>query len=462
MSKKSFIDSVEVKTPCTEEWDKMTGTNKIRFCSHCAKDVNNISEMTRKEAMRLVRSAGPELCIRYIANPITRRPLFAEQLFQITRRATGLAAGVMSASISLSTLAYAQSEPPTENQTNTVTESRTVDNSEVSDENDDKRELSDNLNGVIEGTVRDLNGKPVPGVSVMLFSSESYSDNDNETTDELGHYAFENVKAGSYVIRIDSSSGVRRKIGPGLTLSIGQRIIQDVNVSLVKRPLGEVISTGFGFGGAMASVQYSLPLSQAVAEEDVDKVRGLLSGGADVNAKDENYDGITPLFIAVENGDLAVIRLLLDMGANPNAEDKTGRTPLMFIDSDATPELIKVLIHAGARINSVDDSGNTAILNAIGSAKPEVLQALIDAGADVNMSDETGDTPLMKAADNDDLESVKILVLAGADVNARNKRSDSVWDKASNVKIEEFLLTYGAVADAGTIEVFEPRGPIPR
>src|SRR5437762_6602409 len=103
MSKKSFIDSVEVKSPCTEDWETMHGNDRVRFCDHCAKDVNNISEMTRKQAMRLVRAAGGNLCVRYIHDPVTKRPLFAEQLLQITRRTPGLAAGVMTASVSLST-----------------------------------------------------------------------------------------------------------------------------------------------------------------------------------------------------------------------------------------------------------------------------------------------------------------------------------------------------------------------
>src|SRR5260221_14365623 len=108
MSKKSFIDSVEVKSPCTEDWEKMHGNDRFRFCSHCTKHVNNLSEMTRKEAMRFVRASGGGICIRYIKDPVTNRPIFADQLWQITRRAPGLAAGVGNGSIAMSTTAYAQ------------------------------------------------------------------------------------------------------------------------------------------------------------------------------------------------------------------------------------------------------------------------------------------------------------------------------------------------------------------
>jgi hypothetical protein len=50
MSKKKVIDAIEVKSPCSESWDEMQGNDQVRFCSHCAKSVNNLSEMTRREA----------------------------------------------------------------------------------------------------------------------------------------------------------------------------------------------------------------------------------------------------------------------------------------------------------------------------------------------------------------------------------------------------------------------------
>ena len=57
MSKKSFIDSIEVKSPCSEDWNEMRGNNQVRFCSHCNLNVNNLSVMTRKQALKLVRKA---------------------------------------------------------------------------------------------------------------------------------------------------------------------------------------------------------------------------------------------------------------------------------------------------------------------------------------------------------------------------------------------------------------------
>ncbi len=108
MKKKRYIETLSVKTPCNEAWDRMVGTDQVRFCSHCSKNVNDLSSMTRAEAMRLVRRSKGRLCVRYIKHPTTGAPMYAEQLIQISRRAPRMAAGVMAASMSLSTFAYAQ------------------------------------------------------------------------------------------------------------------------------------------------------------------------------------------------------------------------------------------------------------------------------------------------------------------------------------------------------------------
>src|SRR6185503_3165029 len=108
MKKKRHIQTARVENPCIQEWSEMIGNDQVRFCTHCAKSVNNLSAMTRKDAMRLVRQSNGQLCIRYIKHPEKNAPVFADQLIQISRRVPRVAAGVMSASLSLSTLAYAQ------------------------------------------------------------------------------------------------------------------------------------------------------------------------------------------------------------------------------------------------------------------------------------------------------------------------------------------------------------------
>ncbi|MGE3466119.1 MAG: carboxypeptidase-like regulatory domain-containing protein, partial [Pyrinomonadaceae bacterium] len=209
MSKKSFIDSVEVKTPCTEDWNEMTGTDKVRFCSHCAKHVNNLSEMTRKQATRLVRSSDGNICIRYITDPRTRRPIFADQLLQITRRAPSVAAGVMTASIALSTSAYSQGSsevpaaPPAIERVAATNGARPA-----------KTQAS----GRISGTVVDPAGAVIPGASVSIFSVDAEKVA-SAGSNENGEYTFSSLPSGSY--RVETKApGVGKT---AQTVTVGER-----------------------------------------------------------------------------------------------------------------------------------------------------------------------------------------------------------------------------------------------
>jgi len=58
MKKLTFEEKIKIMNPCSENWDEMIGNEKFRFCSHWAKSVNDISKLTRKEAMRLVRQSN--------------------------------------------------------------------------------------------------------------------------------------------------------------------------------------------------------------------------------------------------------------------------------------------------------------------------------------------------------------------------------------------------------------------
>jgi hypothetical protein len=394
MSKKSFIDSVEVGAPCSEEWSEMKGNDKVRFCSHCSKHVNNLSEMTRKEAMRFVRSSHGDLCIRYIVNPATRRPVFAEQLLQITRRASPVAAGVMSASLSLSTLSYAQGEP------------RPVSPVVVAEQGNGKNRNPENERAAaklarLSGTILDPQGAVIPGVKVTAFNIDA-GKTFSTTSNDAGEYKFEDLVPGKYRVESESAgfrTGVRelvvadRDAKSDVSMEVGFEMTVDVVL--------DVESTSV-MGGVMASVDYSSPLSQAIADEDIDAVRDLIAKGADVNAKEEGYSSITPLFIAVESGNVEIVRLLLEFGAKASARDSEKQTPLMRLDDDATPELVELLVNHGVKINRADKQGNTALILVAGQVKPEVVKALIDAGADVNLKNKEGQTALMNAAEADE------------------------------------------------------------
>jgi hypothetical protein len=454
MSKKTYIDRVRVKSPCTEKWEQMDGNDQVRFCSHCSKTVSNLSAMGRKEALRLVQASSGDICICYLPDPENGRPLFAEHLVQLTRRRPGIMAGVMSASLSLSTFSYAQESPtppPIDEQPAVTIEDQSFNKAEIEEEvAPEETPTADDVNkGSIEGSTWDASGKGVRGIEILLVNTGSTGDTNFETTDADGYYRFHDLEPGSYLIRITAIDG-SRKAAPPIIVNAGDKLVQNLHVTVARPSETEGSRSNFayggGMGGAIAVVPYSLPLNEAISSGDLELTRELITKGADVNDKDKNYDDVSPLSIAVENGNVPIVRLLLEHGADVNAKDEVRRTPLMYLDSDATAELVKVLIDAGAKVKATAQDGSSVISEVMSSAEAEVLMALIRAGAPVNKADENGETPLMKASATDKFEIVKILLEAGADVDARDKSGQTAWDKTSDTTIEDLLVQYGAIA----------------
>jgi hypothetical protein len=446
MSKKKLIDAIEVKSPCSENWDEMQGNDRVRFCSHCAKSVNDLSRMTRREAVRLVRASGGEICIRYIKHPKTNKPLFAENLYRITRRAPGLAAGVITATMSFSAAVYAQGGNGAFDSAPAAAESRAE-----SPREKPRRDKTDGPPaGAVSGVVADSQGAVIPSIQISI-SNEGSGDTRKTISNGEGFYEFRDLPAGTYSIQFVGSMGFITKNVTGVAVSdaavSSNDVVLDVNMATVTA------------GGAIVvSVELEHPLSAAVQNDDLDEVQNLISRGARVNVREKDSGGITPLFIAVENGNKTAAEILIRFGAKINIRDSERRTPLMMLDDDAEDGLVELLVHNGAKLDLTDNDGNTALILAAENAEGKTVNALIAVGAGVNFQNKSGETALMKAVDRSDLEMVLALILAGADVNLKNDDGETAWDLTADDEVEKLLESYGGVSGTPDDEPAEETG----
>ena len=125
------------------------------------------------------------------------------------------------------------------------------------------------------------------------------------------------------------------------------------------------------------------PLHWAAKTGDVHRLSSLLSGGADVNARDEN--GWTALHWAVQNGHRQVAQLLISGGAYVNAESKQGSTPLFLAMGEGNEDLLAMLIANGADVNALCGKNHEYPLHfAVRNGQRKTAELLIDAGADLN------------------------------------------------------------------------------
>jgi hypothetical protein len=64
-AKLPVLDNIGVASPCTADWNQMTGDERTRHCGECKKNVYNLSGMTRDEAEALLIERNGDLCVRY-------------------------------------------------------------------------------------------------------------------------------------------------------------------------------------------------------------------------------------------------------------------------------------------------------------------------------------------------------------------------------------------------------------
>lgn len=140
-------------------------------------------------------------------------------------------------------------------------------------------------------------------------------------------------------------------------------------------------------------------LGDLVKAGDVAGVTAALDKGAAI----DEVDGVTALYIACESGNAALVKLLIDRGANVNLPVKWDRTPLYAAGKAEHGDIVKLLLEAGADPNQVTKGQTPLHVAAENGCLPCVVH-LVDAGAEVNaLSSGSPPIHLAKLAGHDDV-----------------------------------------------------------
>jgi ankyrin repeat protein len=153
-------------------------------------------------------------------------------------------------------------------------------------------------------------------------------------------------------------------------------------------------------------------------------IRQLIDRGVDVNAKTTevpparrfvdplgdlswvDFTGQTAFLHAALSGDLTVMKLLADKGADPNIPTNSNTTALMaaagvnwvvaqtYTESNETLlEAVKFCLAHGGDVNAVNSMGLTAVMGAANRGSDDIVQFLVDKGARLDVKDKEGRTP---------------------------------------------------------------------
>lgn len=136
-------------------------------------------------------------------------------------------------------------------------------------------------------------------------------------------------------------------------------------------------------------------ITLAVIDQDVAKVKKLIANGANVNDQGKNNKWAPA--IQYTKGNVEILTLLLENGADPNWETKNFSVLQEYCSNYRKPEPVELLIKHGAKVNYVNPlSGGTALHLAFYNCHKEIADVLINNGADLTIKDNNGMTPLAK------------------------------------------------------------------
>jgi ankyrin repeat protein len=129
-----------------------------------------------------------------------------------------------------------------------------------------------------------------------------------------------------------------------------------------------------------------ISLLTSVYDDDLEIIQALIATGIDVNSYREkgvwHENGRTALLIAIREGHLGIVKILLEAGADPNLIDEdSGITPLISAVRGQYIEIIRLLLQAGAKINDKDSNGKTALDVAKKIKNSEIIRLLKEAEA---------------------------------------------------------------------------------
>lgn len=186
----------------------------------------------------------------------------------------------------------------------------------------------------------------------------------------------------------------------------------------------------------------SKQLFDAVASKDRGKkiklIRRLLNvPGINVDIKDDKSDA-TPLVFATATGQIDIVKMLLEKGANMEPVNLNIGTVLNFAILKSDKELVKLFLQFGANVNKPTNDGTTPLTVSLKSKDIDITKMLIENGADINATS-SGYTILNFSIIEGRLDIIDLLLKYDIDINKTNPLTTAIAKKSNSINNSQAL-----------------------
>lgn len=175
---------------------------------------------------------------------------------------------------------------------------------------------------------------------------------------------------------------------------------------------------------------------------DYDRVVQYVERKCNINYKDARKN--TALHYAVKLNNERIALYLLDHGIEFRAENDVYLTPACFAAANGNLTILRKLVELGIDINYVtSEEKETILLWAAYKDRLDIVQYLLELGADVTHQNAAGHTALYYAVRIDNKHMARLLIEKGADVNQRLERGNIITSHIRSREMRSLLQHAG-------------------
>ena len=184
------------------------------------------------------------------------------------------------------------------------------------------------------------------------------------------------------------------------------------------------------------------PLVIAVRDGKLDFVKVLLRYEANIEARatikidGEAIEDCTALWVAAAKGHFDIVRLLIEQSAEVDGRTSNNSTPLRAAAVDGHLDIVRCLVENGADVNARNNFNSTPLMITCHSGHLDVASYLVKHGANINLQDDDGRSCLHYASKRGHVQVVCELLALGAKQTQNRNRLTPLLEASSDCKIE--------------------------